>query len=295
MRQKRLVVDSIPLIGFTILLIGSLSTLGFANSAQETPFNYDPAKIEPGTMYVYEHFTSSEQVKPEGERYYFIKSATNNKVQIEGLEIGQNKIHRTSYTLNMKYMMIESFSFQSLQEKESLPVDSTWRLSFSNDFQRGTAYATFENKYEDGIKAVEETYDTKNIPTFFYYFRNVAFWTAMRFYPYPEKRMDVWNYTGKSLNGVKVEYQGEKTVEVLGEKILSHKFEMSSKGILSWLFGKKAWVWISAENNKQYMVRYKNNNATGNWPMLEYRLSEVKKISGEEWKSKVDKADKREQ
>lgn len=288
MINRKLSLALIPVI--VLLAISSLAL------AEENPFNYNPNKIEPGTMYTYQLFTSSDQKQAQRKIFYYTKFLHQDKLGIGWLSVktsGTEDINYVKYILDLDHMMLKSSHFQSFTKLEDMPLNTTWEAKSEVDFTKKENNFSFTNKYKDGLKTQKRTFAFNHIPTFFYYTQHVDAWTVMRFYPYSKKRLDVWNYTGNKLTGVKIKYQGEEVIEVPAGTIRCHKFKMSGKGILAWLFGKKAHLWMSAEDERNFMVHYKNNNEKGSWPMIDLRLAKVEKLSEKEWEEKVIKADKR--
>ena len=52
------------------------------------------------------------------------------------------------------------------------------------------------------------------------------------------------------------------------------------------LTSKKAWIWLAANDENLFMVKYINNNPCNTFtPKMEYRLVERKKITPIEWES----------
>lgn len=288
-------MKSTVIISFMVLLAVNLASTGFANSNQETPFSYEPGKIEPGTMYVYNHFTTTDQIKPQGKKYYYIESLKKGEVKIQMLSIQKgNDLEHTNYTIDLNHMMVQTLEHHALRPKEKLPVDALVSLTLNTDFQDGKVVGEGVHKHKQGIVTESVTYDFKRTPTFFYFFGHMALRIAMRFYPYSRKKVDAWNYTGTNHTGVEIEYLGKETIEVPAGRIRCNKFELSGKGILSWLFGEKGWIWTSAESEKNYVVRYKNNNKTAKWPMKDFQLTKVENITEQAWNRKIDNVDRRE-
>jgi hypothetical protein len=47
---------------------------------------------------------------------------------------------------------------------------------------------------------------------------------------------------------------------------------------------KKAFIWLTSEDDYRYMVKYRNNNERSSFTQsMEYRLAERKKMTPEEW------------
>lgn len=275
-----------------MLLFVNSSVLYPEASATEIPFIYDSGKIEPGTMYTYGLYTSSDEPNPHRRFYYYVRSQQGKELKLESLSTivpeNEDQDYQT-FTLNMEYMMLQEETFQALSEKSEVALNTTWRAESKTDFNQKKNTLIYTNRREDGVESTTRINKFNGFPTFFYFTLHVDLWTAMRFYPYPQKRIDAWNYTGSKLTGIKIEYKGEEAIQVPAGETRCHKFEISGKGILALLFGKKAWVWMSAEDKKQYMVKYENKNPRGNWPMLKLQLVSIERISLEKWKEKIKK------
>lgn len=274
-----------------LVLILILLTTSITASAQQTPFNYDSDKIEPGTMYVYQLSTNPGKFEAKQTKKVFFKHSNKKYLTIESLR-SKNKdpeyADYTTFKLNWNYMMLQSFSYHFLGPRK-LSFGHSWKLTAKTDFQEQKLQLTNVKLTEERKKVKKNTKKFDHFPTYFYFTYHVDAWTAMRFYPFPKKNLELWNYIGNKLNVVKVKYQGKETVEVPAGEILAYKFEFSGKGLLSWLFGEKAWLWLSAEDARNYMVKYINNNDRGNKPRVEFRLEEVKKVSEKKWQEKVDR------
>lgn len=265
---------------------------GLATASQKTPFNYEPEKIEPGTMYVYELSTNPDDFQLDAKSYYYIRSSKGGIVHIENIlrdTSNPSNVNYREFNLNLNYMMLQSMSFQSLQPKEEIPIGTTWEGSGKTNFQEKTFNLEHLNHQQEGMQYRNRNYEFSHLPTFFYLTGHVDFWTVMRFYPYQKKEIEVWNYTQNDLTGVKVKYQGKESLKVPAGKIRTHKFEMSGKGILALLFGKKAWLWMNEEDGRNFMVRYRNNNRrSSSMPVIDLRLARVEKVSEKKWENKVD-------
>lgn len=275
-----------------LMLVLILAAVDLSPAAQGIPFNYEPDKLEPGTMYRYELFTSENASRPARKLFYYIKSSENKATTIKVLNIEfydqGTATYLNTYEMNWKRMMLESASWQYIGNEANLPVGDVLRMDSRFDFERKSVNWNSKALAEEGFD--RKSVSTKfQIPTFFYFSNHVDGWTAMRFYPYPKNSIKVHISTSFHVNRAKIQHRGKKKVEVPAGEILCHKFEMKGTGMLAWLFGKKAWLWMSAEDDRNYMVRYKNNNEWGHMAMMDLRLTGVKKISPEEWREKIDK------
>lgn len=281
---------------FCVFILLVMLPIGLTGSAQQTPFKFDSDKIEPGTLYTYELYASSKDSNPDRKNYYFIQGLKDGKLNIEGLTVNLGKSYDaawTEYTLDMEHMMLDSYHFRSLMPRNDIALKTTWKAAMEYHFQTHEYTVNFTNRYQEGLKTKKVTEKITHIPTFFYNTRHVDLWTIMRFYPLSQKKIDAWNYTGNKLTGIKIKYQGNVEVRTPTGEMSCYKFELSGKGILAWLFGKKAWLWMNTEDERNYMVRYKNNNERGNWPMMELHLIRVESISEQEWQGKIEKAARR--
>lgn len=276
-----------PFLGLILILL----TISISVTAQQTPFEYDSDKIEPGTMYVYQFSTNPDKFEAKQTKKVYFKHSNKKYLEIESLR-SKNKdpeyADYTTYKLNWNYMMLESFSYQFLGPKE-ISFGHSWQANARTDFQEQKQQLTNVKLTKGGKEVKKYTKKFDHFPTFFYITLHVDAWTTMRFYPYPKEKITAWNYTGNKLTQVKIKHQGEEIIEVPKGKLRTHKFKITGKGVLAWLFGKKAWLWLSAEDERNYMVKYVNNNDRGNKPRVEFRLSEVKKVSEKEWRKKVDR------
>ncbi len=277
---------------YLIIPLLILLPLNFTLRAAETPFNYDPEKIEPGTMYCYKLFTSPDASRPARKLFYYIGSSgeKSSTIEVLNLEYYDQGVapYLNTYRMNWEKMMLESATWQYIGSKSNLPLGDVLHMETKFDFVRGRANWNSKSLAEDGLdrKSVSTKFQT---PTFFYFSNHVDGWTAMRFYPYPKKEIEVDVSNSFHVKDVRISYRGKETISVPKGEIRCHKFEITGKGMLAWLFGKKAWLWMSAEDHKSYMVRYENKNEWGHMAMMDLRLTSVEQISPGDWKRKVEK------
>ena len=95
--------------------------------------------------------------------------------------------------------------------------------------------------------------------------------------------------SGRFYTAAEIKYIGKEEVDVPFGKVRSNKFEIKGLGFIASLFGKKAWVWMSDEDSRGYMVKYVNNNHRGNLPMIEMRLVSIKKMTDSQWNGFVNR------
>lgn len=271
----------------TVLILLALNPIV---RAAETPFNYDPDKIEPGTMYCYKLYTSSDATQPARKLFYYIRSSGRKSSTIEVLNLefyDQGAApYLNTYRMNWDKMMLESATWQYIGKRKNLPRGDVLHMETEVNFARGRADWNSKSIAKDGFD--RKSVSTKfQIPTFFYFSNHVDGWTAMRFYPYQKEKIEVGVSNSFHTKDVRISYRGKETITVPEGEIRCHKFEIKGKGMLAWLFGKKAWLWMSAEDNKGYMVRYKNKNEWGHMAMMDLRLTSVEHVTPADWKRKV--------
>jgi len=272
-------------------LVIKLSVVGLLFSEGNTTFVFDPGKIDTGSVYFYQLSTNPDHFKITSEESYYIKSLDNLTTQIEELHTSLN-LKRSileTYTMNWKYMMLQSSTWNILFNKEKLGFDRTWKANTTTDFLKKKREYIGTNRMENGFKTTRSQDKFKRIPTFYYMSGHVDLWTVMRFYPYPEKRIIVGNMASGFYTDAEIKYLGKEEVDVPFGRVRTNKFGIKGLGLIAALFGKKAYVWMSDEDSRGYMVKYVNNNHRGNWPMVSLRLVSIKKMTDAEWNTFVDK------
>ncbi|NLZ44106.1 MAG: DUF3108 domain-containing protein [Clostridia bacterium] len=273
-------------LGFSLLLTISLTVI--ANPPAGNPFVFDPAKMDPGNVYLYHLSGNPEEFELRSLVYYYYKAFSGPYLDIEeaSVRINQEKSeYRCTYRINLDRMMLERSTFQYLPDKNSLSPNMTYQGETTVDFAKKRMKFDYLNRTEKGFQRYYKTVEYKITPTFSYSFEHVDGWTVMRFYPYPEKRIQVGEINSSLFYvDADVEYLGQETVEVPYGKVDCHKFEITGRGLLARLYGKKAWIWMSAEDERNYMVKYRNDNPRSTFlPVVEMRLADIKKMTPEEW------------
>ena len=273
-------------VGFSLVLIISLA--GAANPPAENPFVFDPNKLDTGNVYLYYFSGNPEEFEPRTLVYYYYKALSGPYLDIEEAFVRVNREkseYLCTYRINLDQMMLERSTFQYLLDKSSISPNTTYQAETTVDFAKKRLTYDVLNRTEKGFQRYYKTVKYKIIPTFSYGTYHVDGWTVMRFYPYPEKRIQVGEINSSLFYvDADVEYLGRETVEVPYGKIDCHKFEITGRGLLARLYGKKAWVWMSAEDERNYMVKYRNDNPRSAFePVVEMRLVDIRKMTPEEW------------
>lgn len=273
-------------LGFSLLFIISLAVM--ADFPAETPFVFDPEKLDTGNVYLYHLSGNPKEFELDRLVYYYYKAFSGHHLDIEEamVRLNQEKSeYRCTYRINLDRMMLERSTFQYLPDKNSLSPNMTYQGETTVDFAKKRMKFDYLNRTEKGFQRYYKTVEYKIIPTFSYTTYHVDGWTVMRFYPYPEKRIRVGEINSSLFYvDADVEYLGREAVEVPYGKIGCHKFEITGRGMLARLYGKKAWIWMSAEDERNYMVKYRNDNVRSTFlPVVEMRLADIKKMTPEEW------------
>ena len=269
--------------------------------AQETPFvsnsnfqfeKFDKSRIDVGTLYIYEYSNNEKNFEPSSMEYFYIKTLSN--VENIGVDIGVDKEDTLNlletffkYKLNWDYMMLEQQEYISLKNENDIPIGYAFKIKRSIDFKRKTFDDSTYGREKNGFQHFHKIWKFESIPTYFYrYTYLVPLWFALRFYPLNKKMITVNSMTGNYNIKFEIKYEGKEKVKVPFGKVLSYKFELIPKlSFFMKIFSspKKAFIWLSAENNYRYMVKYRNNNKVDNNPSIEYQLVERKKMTPEEW------------
>ena len=270
-----------------ILIIIALSITSIL-FAQKTPFEkFNKNRIDVGTLYIYEYSRNKKDFVPVSKRYIYIKTLNN----IEDFII---PIKDTTDTwlerikINWDYMMLDKRSWVNLKDKDSMGVGASLEGHENIDLIKKTLNFVNTQKFKEGFKKKYYTNKFKSIPSYFYSSTDLLpLWFALRFYPLNKKIITVNSMTNGYNTKFEIKYEGKEEVDVPYGKILSYKFELIPK--LSFFMkifssSKKAFIWLSAENNYRYMVKYRNNNEQNTFiQSIEYRLAERRKMTPEEW------------
>jgi len=268
---------------FLIVFIGAVYP-------QTIPFNkFDSTKIDVGTMYIYEYSRNKENFEPTSEIYIYIKTLNDIEVLVK-----RNKNTTISYIrkymINWNYMMLSKSEWQFLGDRQSMPSNTTYSSTTIIDFEKKRVIYKGINKIEDGFKNTNNISEFESIPTYFYRKTDLLpLWFSLRFYPLGKKDISVNHNAHGYDTDFSIKYIGKEKVETTFGKVLCHKFELFPQmSFFMKLFysPEKAWIWLSAEDNYRYMVKYRNNNERSTFTQnMEYRLAERKQLTLEEWES----------
>ncbi len=181
-------------------------------------------------------------------------------------------------------MMLESSKFKNFRDEQDIPKGGTIKSSQNVDFSTMTIYNRSLNKGE----IFNRVYKFNKVPTYFYLLDElIPLWFALRFYPFDREEVVV-NHNAKGYDmPLEIRYMGKERVRVGDKDVLCHKFRLRFKvGLLLSLIQKPkdAYIWLTAEDETRYMVRYINDNRQSSFfQSMEYRLVEVRRMSLEEW------------
>ena len=274
--MKNLILTGMLVLGITVSLF-----------AQEIPFVFDKSKIDVGTMYVYDYSVNKKDFEPGMRGYFYIK--TLNDIEVLWIPIKDTiAISIDKYKMNWNYMMLEKERFFSLKKKSEVAIGRTFKNSYNIDFSKKILRLNHTNRKKNGFKEFTHIHKFTSIPTYFYNLTDlVPLWFALRFYPLDKKEISVNSYSQGYNITLDIKYIGKEEVEVPYGKVLCHKFELvpQMSFAMKIIFKpKKAWIWLTSEDNKMYMVRYRNNNVKNSFTRnMEYRLADIKKMTPEEW------------
>lgn len=266
-----------------ILFLIIVNLLTGISLAEQDIFDFDPEKIDQGNLYVYQMSANPEQFELRSRYYYYYKSVTENYLAVECIINSRKRGIYTTYRLNWNYMMLEKSTWEVFDP--TLLTDHTTKTSETRtDFINQVVAVEFTNKVEEGFKDFYFVTTYEITPTFNYASMHLDFWTIMRFYPFSERKITVGMIEGQKYVEKDIIYQGIETVEVPYGSVKAHKFELKGRGLLARLFGKRGWLWLTAEDERNYMVKYRNENKRGNLPIVDMRLEKIEAMSSDEWK-----------
>ncbi len=279
--MKNLILTGMLVLGITVSLF-----------AQEIPFVFDKNRIDVGTVYGYELSANKEEsnFEPTDKEYFYLK--TLNEIEVLWIPIDSTKATDWErYKMNWKYMMFENRESLSLEnENELRKIEGVYDLkaTINIDFSRRTISRHYKQLKKGKIVEWGDMHRFKSIPTYFYRTTElVPLWFVLRFYPLGKKEVSVNQYMGGLNSKLDIKYLGKEKVEVPFGKILCYKFELVPKMsfAMKMIFKpKKAWIWLTSEDERRYMVKYRNNNWRATfYPNMEYRLFDIKKMTSEEW------------
>ena len=262
-----------------LLIVNLLTGISLA---EQDIFDFDPGKIDQGNLYVYQLSANPEQFELRSRYYYYLESVTENYLDVECIMNSRKRGIYTTYRLNWNYMMLERSTWEVF-DPTLLTDHTTKTLETRTDFINQVVAVEFTNKVEEGFKDFYSVTNYDLNPTFDYRLMHFDFWTVMRFYPFSESKITV----GFIIDGRYVEteiiYQGIEVVEVPYGSVKAYKFELRGRGLLARLFGKRGWLWLTAEDERNYMVKYRNENKRGNLPIVDMRLEKIEAMSSDKW------------
>ncbi len=262
-----------------ILFLIIVNLLTGISLAEQDIFDFDQEKIDQGNLYVYQLSGNPEQFELRERFHFYFKSVTENYLDVECI---RGNLYNT-YRLNWQHMMSERFTWERFDET-TVTDGSTKTADIRTDFINQVVEIEYTNKVEEGFKDFYSVTNYELTPTFDYRLMHFDFWTVMRFYPFSESKIKV----GFIIEGRYVEtdiiYQGIEVVEVPYGSVKAHKFELKGRGLLARLFGKQGWLWLTAEDERNYMVKYRNENRrSSSLPIVDMRLEKIEKMGSDEW------------
>jgi len=279
--MKKLILLSVIVLDIVISL-----------SAQEIPFVFDKNRIDVGMMYVYEFSKNKEEPEFEPEELECFYLKTFNDIETMWMPLkGTKATYLEKYKMNWDYMMFEKREILNLMNKDELQEvkgAKTLKATINIDFSKCIERENVKNIEKGEIKEWDTIHRFKSIPTYFYRRTDLApLWFVLRFYPFEKEKVSVNHYMSGYNNKFDIKYVGKEEVEVPYGKVLCHKFELAHQMsfAMKMLFKpKKAWIWLTSEDDRRYMVKYRNNNVRSTlYRNMEYRLAEIKKMTPEEW------------
>ncbi len=273
-----------------IAILLTLICCALQTSAKELAFYFEPTKLDVGNVYVYQLSSNPEKFEPSALVHYYFASLTEDHIEIERAVTDSSHSERSRtyerYQINLHQMMLESLQYEYLVGEGILPINTTCRGEITADFENQRIYFGYLNHTEDGFRRYNKETNYKAVPTFSYHFLHIDLCTALRFYPFPKRKLSVGEINNDQFYlDSQLKYRGKELVEVPAGQVTCHKFELAGKGLLAWLFGKRAWIWTTAEDPRSYMVKYRNENPQSAYnPIMELHLADIKSMSLSDWR-----------
>lgn len=257
--------------------------------AQTIPFDkFDKNKIDVGTLYVYDYSKNKEDFQLAAQKYIYIKSVNDIEVLSVSYEDTLELPDVFKYRINWDYMMLEKEDYSYAGNQNDIPIGFVSKININVDFQKKIFESKTFGKSKNGLSDFNSAEQFESIPTYFYQYTDLMdLWFALRFYPLTKDKITVNSLTSNYNVDLDIKYEGKEEVKVPHGKVLCYKFSaLPQVSFLRKLFRspKNIYFWLTSENEKRYMVKYRNDNEQYTViQSMEYRLAEMKKITSEEW------------
>lgn len=257
--------------------------------AQELPFNkFAKDKIDVGTLYIYDYSIKEEGYQPSAKKYLYIKTLNSIEVMNVSLKDTLELPDIYKYTINWNYMMLDKEEYEYAGNKDDIPIGYVGKINVNVDFKKQIFESKMLGKDKSGFSEFNSEEEFESIPTYFYQFTDfMPLWFSLRFYPMEKEKIIVNSLTGSNNVEIEIKYEGKEEINVPFGKVLCNKFTLIPQlSFFKKIFynPKEANIWLSSEDKIHFMVKYRNDNKQYDViPAMEYRLSERKKISTEEW------------
>ena len=285
--MKKYLLASIIIICIVIIFFITKSPVVEITSSPFTKF--DSTKIDVGTMYEYYYSCSSQSVLPTDVNYIYIKKLNDIELLDIDLKDTLDLPYINKYVLNWKYMMLKQFRYKYIGNIKDLPLHYADSIDFSVDFQKKLCVSLDYGKEKNGLQNFNHRYKLESLPSYFYDYTDLMdLWFALRFYPFNKEMINVYiMHDGYNVK-FDIKYDGKEEVEVPFGNVMCYKFELVPN--LSFFMGlfhqpKKAYIWLTSEDSKLYMVKYINyNDQSSLVHYIEYGLKRIEKVSAKKWK-----------
>ncbi len=283
--MKKLIIISAILLFVKIGLFAQKTPL--VNNP-DFPFEkFDKNRIDVGTLYVYEYSRNSENFEPSNKVYYYLK--TLNEIECFWISLNKKKsTHYNRFEMNWDKMMLESSTYMTFKDKNDLVSGESLKNNININYSKKILQINLTNRVEEGFKEYNYNWEFNSIPTYFYTITSLTpLWFTLRFYPIRKENITVNSNANDHNIEFKIKYEGKEKVKVPFGEVLCYKFEIVPQlSFFMKLFHspKKAFIWLTSEDDHRNMVKYRNNNEKNSFEQsMEYRLAERKKMTPEEW------------
>lgn len=273
-----------------LLVITFVISVVSMSYAQSIPFEkFDRDRIDVGTLYTYYYSRNGEGSAPDSRRYIYVKKPNDFEMFI--IPLGDTVgTWLEEMSINWNYMTLDKRSWKNLENKDSLGIGASLEGDETVDFGDKTLHGVNTQKFKDGFKKIYFAYKFESIPSYFYSSTDLLpLCFALRFYPLNKEAIDVNNVTNGYNTKFEIKYEGKERVNVPFGNVLCYKFELVPQlSFFMRLFHspKKAFIWLTAEDNSMYLVKYLNDNEQNTFVRsLEYRLVKRTKMSIREWEA----------
>ncbi|MGD9899862.1 MAG: DUF3108 domain-containing protein [Calditrichaceae bacterium] len=279
------------LIVMCIIVLCSVSEI----FSQTIPFEkFDKDRVDMGSLYVYDYSKDKEDFKLSAKKYLYIKTLGDIEVMSVSLEDTLELPDIYKYKMNWYYMMLEKEDYEYTGDINDIKIGYLGARHLSIDYQNKILKSKTIGRTKKGLSDFNSTKKFESVPTYFYQYTDLMpLWFALRFYPFEKEKITVNSLNGSYNVDFDIKYEGKEEVDGPDAKVLCYKFNVLPQ--VSFFMKlirspKDIYIWLTSEDDSRYMVKYINKNEQYSViPSMEYRLTQRKKITHDEWEELKEK------